>query len=212
MRSFALCLGIITFAVACSDASGPDQHASLTPRKPSDVRSSTGNIPPPPVDAAMNVTVGGVGTAAFNGTYLAGTGTTATGLSALAVSTQSSTSGGGNSWLNFDSKQPDGFGVTNTPNTRFQSTDNKLSGKGTLVFFGQFNVVIDQVLSFVANPDYGSPGVPCATITFTATVNGDPGHLGQVNAFDRDFCELYSSDKESYDSQGSFYSCDDEDW
>jgi hypothetical protein len=210
MKSLALCLGIIAFAASCSDATAPDRHALLTPREPSDVRGGGGgNIPPPPVDAAMNVTVSGVGTAAFDGTYFAGTGTTATGLSTFALSTDASTSGSGNSWVNFDNKQPDGFGVSNTANTRFQSTDQKLSGKGTLFFFGQFTVVIDEVLSFVANPNCGSPGVPCATITFTATVNGEPGHTGQVAAFDREFCEAYPVEG---DEGGSFYSCEDEDW
>jgi len=187
MKRFALALGVVAFVLACSDATtAPTSQIQLAPN--AHILSS-GRIPPPPVDAAITVTVSSVITSGpFNGTYFSN----GTSLLAAAASTEladPSLSVMGTAWLRFDNKQPDAFGTTASANARFQRTDQKLSGMGTLVING-VTVRIDEVTSFTAFPDCDLPGQPCAIIAFNATVNGESGHKGTAEAFDREFCNI----------------------
>jgi len=99
----------------------------------------------------------------------------------------------GTAWLRFDNNQPALYQTTTSANARFQRTDQKLSGRGTLVFLNTCVVVIDQVTEFIANPACFEAGEPCAEIVFTGTINGQPAR-GNVVAFDREFCEFFEGE------------------
>ncbi|HVS61360.1 MAG TPA: hypothetical protein VHE82_11770 [Gemmatimonadaceae bacterium] len=198
MKRFALALGVVAFVLACSDAT----TAPTSQLAPNAHILSSGRIPPPPVDAAITVTISSVITSGpFNGTYFSN----GTSLLAAAASTEladPSLSLMGTAWLRFDNNQPDAFGTTASANARFQRTDQKLSGMGTLVING-VTVSIDEVTSFTAFPDCDLPGQPCAIIAFNATVGGEPGHRGTAEAFDRAFCTFVPFGE----GGGGFYRC-----
>jgi hypothetical protein len=97
-------------------------------------------------------------------------------------------------WLKLDNSQPTPFG-TASGNAEFKAHGTDFSGAGTLIildFLGNpHTVIITSVEFFFANPECGVTGEVCAQIEFTATVDGDPGHQGQAEAFDKDTCTLY---------------------
>lgn len=195
MKRFALPIGALAFALACTDATSPDPH-SLTPRAPT-LDQGTGNIPPPPVDAAIEITVFSTPvTGFFTGVYFAN-GATPQSLTAALEAGDQQLAFNGTAWLRLDNTQA--FGSSASANARFQiiragTTDEKLSGTGTLKIPDAFGVIetirIVDVLSFTVNPHCDAFAIPCAHIEFTATVDSDPGvlHFGHADAFDREVC------------------------
>lgn len=176
----------LVFAVvyACTDSTAPARF--LTPKDPAPV--VLGDPPPPPVDVAVTFTVNShTVSGPFNGVYFRNGSSIASNVAAAEVGDQDIFSG--TAWLRLDNKQPDAFGTTASANARFKRTDDKLSGHGTLVIEGRV-VVITRVTSFTANPECGLSGEVCAFITFDATVDGESGHTGTAEAFDRETCEL----------------------
>jgi hypothetical protein len=197
MKRFALSLtaplfGALAFVAACTDATSPDSHAALRPEAPTPALQ--GNIPPPPTRTVVVITVASTPvTGIFTGVYFANGGSPEA-ASAAAELADEILGWNGTAWLRLDNTQT--LGPVNNPNSasanaRFQitkglTTDPNLSGRGTLVILGQ-RITIDRVTAFVPNPDC-FPGALCATIEFDASVNGEPGHHGTVQAFDREVC------------------------
>jgi len=105
-------------------------------------------------------------------------------------------------WLRLDNSQVAPNSVS--ANARFQLTDQKSSGHGTLIIYDvagvRHTVVIGAVTWITANPacDAPAPFVPCAVIHFDATVDGNPGQ-GDVRAFG---CELQTDE-----GGNQFYFC-----
>ena len=205
MKRFALSLslpvfGAFAFAVACSDAVSPDPHAALRPGIPNP--AIQGNLPPPPTATGIDVTVSTDGAAAplaitpaavctfasgaFEGTYFAN-GRNIESVNAATLIGDEQLAFEGTAWLRIDNAQPSELLTSASANARFQRTDQKFSGRGSLTFANGCVVQIDQVTSFIANPSCFEAGVPCAHITFTGTMGGLPAH-GTVDAFDREFC------------------------
>jgi len=195
MKRFALplplSLGVLAFALACTDATSPDRHAALTPKNPTLVEG-TGNIPPPPVDAAIEITVSSTPvTGLFTGVYFANAAVLPSVVAALAAD-DPDLAFSGTAWLRLDNTQA--FGSSASANARFQNTDGRLSGRGTLMIPDALGVVetirIVAVTSFTANPLCNAFVLPCAHIEFTATIDSDPGvtHFGHADAFDREVC------------------------
>jgi hypothetical protein len=188
MKSFPLLpLVALVFAVACSDATAPlNSHAFLTPKNPG--LGFVGDPPPPPVDAAINIEISShihlFG--AFDGAYFANGTSVESTVAAQSIGDESLTFEG-TAWLRINNVQPDLLGTSASANARFQRTEQKLFGTGTLMIEGH-PVTIDRVLTFQANPTCGVPGELCAVITFEATVDGISGHTGTAQAFDREFC------------------------
>lgn len=185
MKRFSLLpLVALVFAVgyACTDATAPaNSHSLLTPNGAA--LDKLGDPPPPPVDAAITFTISShTFTGAFNGVYFSN-GTTA--------------------WLRLDNRQPDAFETTASRNARFMRQDDKLFGMGTLVIDGR-EVVITEVTRFDPNSDCGTSGEVCAFITFNATVDGQSGHTGTAEAFDRETCTFVPPDGEG---SGGFFDC-----
>lgn len=179
---------VVAVAYACSDSMAPaNSTAYRTPKDPTLIQ--LGDPPPPPVDVAVTFTISShTFSGPFNGVYFANGHSLESSVAAAEVGDQSLTFDG-TAWLRLDNKQPDAFGTSTSANARFKTTDGRLSGNGRLVFAdGELVVVITEVTSFVANPQCGIPGDPCAFITFNATVNGVSGHTGTAEAFDRDTC------------------------
>lgn len=173
---------VFAVAYACTDSTAPaNSHASLVPKNPT--LAFLGDPPPPPVDAGIIITVSShvVLTAPFEGVYF---------------------SNGKTAWLQLNNSQLDGFGTSASANARFMRTDNKMSGHGTIVIDGH-TITIEEVTFFLANPECDTTGEPCATIMFDATVDGQPGHHGTANAFDREICTFVPPDGES----GGFFFC-----
>ncbi len=190
MKRFALpaSLGVLAFALACTDAISPDPHAGLTPKAPSLVQD-IGNIPPPPVDAAIEITVSSTPvTGLFTGVYFANAAVLESVAAALLAGDQE-LAFSGTAWLRLDNTQA--FGSTASANARFQNASGKLSGRGTLVIQGE-TIRIVEVTSFTANPNCHLLLFPCTVITFDATIDSDPGviHHGTAQAFDREVCEF----------------------
>ena len=207
MKRFALpsfqlvpILGVLALASACTDASAPDPHGSLRPGTPTP--AIQGNVPPPPARTAVVITVASTPvTGIFSGVYFANGGI----LESLAASGELAdpTLGwNGTAWLRLDNTQTLSA-VSASANARFQITRGSLSdplagnlsGRGTLVIEGH-KITIDRVTSFTPNPNCNFPTLPCAVITFDASVDGDPGHHGVAAAFDREFC---TADPEFWD-------------
>jgi hypothetical protein len=196
MKRFALPIGALAFALACTDATSPDPHASLTPRAPA-LGQDIGNLPPPPVDAAIEITVSSTPVfGLFTGTYFANGAAAASVTAALAANDQE-LAFNGTAWLRLDNVQ--GFGSTASANARFQvihalTDEEKRSGHGTLVIQGE-TIRIVEVTSFTSNPTCSNlTFIPCAVITFTATIDSDPTgelHHGTAEAFNREVCEFF---------------------
>jgi len=205
MRRFALphpvpLLGILAFVVACTDANSPDPHASLRPASPTP--AVQGNLPPPPTRTGINVVVESSGgsaftaalssqvctfaSGAFEGVYFSN-GKTIESLAAAQQLADPTLAFDGTAWLRIDNAQPSLLQTSASANARFQRTDQKLSGKGSLTFANGCVVVINNVTSFFPNPSCNAPGEACAVITFDGTIDGQPA-TGSVQAFDREFC------------------------
>jgi len=205
MKRFALplplSLGVLAFALACTDATSPNRHAALTPKDPTLVEG-TGNLPPPPVDAAIEITVSSTPvTGLFTGVYFANAAVLPSVVAALDAGDEE-LAFSGTAWLRLDNVQ--GFGSTATANARFQNTDGRLSGRGTLVIEGH-TIRIDAVTSFTFTPNCHLSLFPCAVITFDATVDGESGHHGTAQAFDREVCTFV------FPIEGSpFFTCPDQ--
>lgn len=190
MKRFALPLGVLAFALACTDATSPDPQ-SLTPRAPA-LGQDIGNLPPPPVDAAIEITVFSTPvTGLFTGTYFAN-GAAPASVTAALNANDPELAFNGTAWLRLDNTQT--FGSTASANARFQvihalTGEEKRSGHGTLVIQGE-TIRIVEVTSFTANPNCRLTLLPCAVITFDATMDSDPGviHHGTAEAFDREVC------------------------
>src|ERR1700686_3895125 len=76
MKRFALplsLLAVLVFAQACTDATSPDRHATLTPTNPLVV---LGNVPPPPTKSAVVIRVASLDVLVgeFTGVYFASGG------------------------------------------------------------------------------------------------------------------------------------------
>jgi hypothetical protein len=147
------------------------------------------------VDAAIEITVSSTPVfGLFTGTFFAN-GAAAPSVTAALQANDPELAFNGTAWLRLDNVQ--GFGSTASANARFQvihagTTDEKLSGHGTLVIQGE-TIRIVQVTSFTSNPTCSNlTFIPCAVITFDATIDSDPGvtHHGFVEAFNREVCDF----------------------
>lgn len=215
MKRFALShslpvLGALAFAMACSDATSPDPHSALRPGTPNP--AVQGNLPPPPtrtaVDVSVTSTTGGAAplaptvnatlflNAVFTGVYFANPSLE----SAAAANEVGDLSLVTAAWLRLDNKQTPPNSVS--ANARFQLTDQKSSGHGTLTIYDAFGaphtVVIGAVTWDFANPSCDAIFVVCARIRFDATVDGNPGS-GTADAFG---CELQTDE-----GGNQFYYC-----
>lgn len=211
MKRFALSLsvpvlGALAFAMACSDAVSPDPHAALRPGRPNPALQ--GNLPPPPTRTGTDVTVSTTGGAAplaittssvctfasgaFQATYFAN-GRNIESVNAATLIGDAQLAFEGTAWLRFDNAQPAELLTSASANARFQTTDQKLFGRGSLTFSNGCVLVIDQVTSFTANPSCTSAGELCAQINFTGTLNGQPAE-GSVFAFNIESCELFTGE------------------
>ncbi|HEX9310518.1 MAG TPA: hypothetical protein VF887_06885 [Gemmatimonadaceae bacterium] len=175
----------------------------MTPANPTLVQG-TGNIPPPPVDAAIQITVFSTPVSGlFTGVYFANAAVLPSVVAALDAS-DPDLAFSGTAWLRLDNTQ--GFGSTASANARFQNTSGNLSGRGTLVIEGE-TIHIVAVTSFTANPNCHLTLFPCAVITFDATIDSDPGvtHHGTATAFDKEVCTFV------YPIEGSpYFTCPNE--
>jgi hypothetical protein len=181
-------VAVVVVALSCRDATSPaNSHALLAP-KGVDL-GFFGEAPPPPADVAITFTISSVTfSGPFNGVYFSNPAHIASAVAAAEVGDQALTFDG-TAWLRLDNKQPDAFGTSASTNARFQTSNGKLSGHGTLVIAGHV-VVITEVTSFTANPDCLITGELCAAVTFNATVDGESGHSGSAQAFNKESCEF----------------------
>lgn len=200
MKRFALpvsLLVVLVFAQACTDATSPDRHATLTTTNP----ILDGNVPPPPTTTAVVITVSSfpVVTGLFTGVYFANGGSSLS-VAAATELADATLAWNGTAWLRLDNTQT--FGSMASANTRFQvtrglTTDPIFSGRGTLTIEG-FTIRIVEVISFTANPDCSAIILPCAHIVFHATVDGEPPgtplHTGTADAFDTESCEFFTDE------------------
>jgi hypothetical protein len=192
-------LGVLAFVLACADATSPDPHAALRPGAPTPALQ--GNLPPPPTRTAIEVNVSSTSTTsfaatlstsctfasgAFEGAYFSN-GKNIEAAVAAAQLDDPSLAFEGTAWLRIDKSQL-ALGTSASANARFQRTDQKLSGKGSLVFANGCVVVINEVTAFIANPSCTATGELCAFISFNGTINGQPA-TGTVEAFDFNTCQ-----------------------
>jgi hypothetical protein len=189
MKRFALpsLLAVLVFAQACTDATSPDRHATLTPKNPTHLVS--GNVPPPPTATAIIISVSSdVLVGEFTGVYFANGASIDATVASMELGDES-LGFLGTAWLRLDNTQT--LGSLASANARFQvtsglTTDPNFSGRGTLTISGH-TITIDRVTFFAPNPNC-LLGALCATIKFDASVDGISGHHGTVQAFDRAVC------------------------
>jgi hypothetical protein len=205
MKRFPLLLSLVAvvFAAACMDSTSPaNSHALLSAKNPD---RFLGNPPPPPVDAAIAVTINSPGFAIFTGVYFSNGKISDDGVPVETFD--------GTAWLRLDNKQPTPYG-TASPNTRFMVKDlDPPTGMGTLSFLEGANVVtyrivrVNDFTRFNSCGASGFPTSPCAIISFTAEVVGGPPcdlgtfvgcHSGNAAAFDKASCLVD-------DGEGGFY-------
>jgi len=181
-----LSLVAFVFAIACTDATSPNSPR-LAPKSPD--LGFRGEAPPPPADVALTIEISSVTfSGSLSGVYFSNPAHIASAVAAAEVGDQALTFDG-TAWLRLDNKQPDGFGTSASANARFQTSNGRLSGHGTLVIAGHV-VVITEVTGFFANPDCLVTGEICATVTFNATVDGETGHTGRGQAFNKESCDV----------------------
>jgi hypothetical protein len=188
MKRYSLLpLVAVVFAVACTDATSPaNSHALLTPKNPE--LGILGNPPPPPVDAAIDVTISSDPFSGwFTGVYFSNGSTVESAAAAAEIGDQSLTFLG-TAWLRLDN-MASGLGTNASANARFKRSDDKFFGVGTLIIDGHV-VVITEVTGFNANEFCDTLGESCATIQFDATVDGEAGHHGTAQAFNKAGCTL----------------------
>jgi hypothetical protein len=210
MKRYSLLLLVlvaVVFAVSCRDTTSPaGSRALLSPRNPELV--VIGNKPPPPVDAAIAVTVNSPGQAVFTGVFFNN--------GKLSPEGDPIETFDGTAWLRFDNMQPD-LGGTASPNARFMVKGDDRNcpldpstcptGQGTLTIEGVV-YTIASVQSFRRVATCGTGGEPCATIHFTLACQGDlitdcngtREHGADIFAFDRSSCLV---DKNNF----SYYVC-----
>jgi hypothetical protein len=178
----------VVVALSCRDATSPANSHALVAPKGADL-GFTGEEPPPPADVAITFSLSSTPfSGPFSGVYFSNPAHISSAVAAAEVGDLALTSDG-TAWLRLDNKQPDGSLTTASANARFQTSNGKLSGKGTLVIRGHV-VVITEVTSFGSNPHCLDTGELCASITFNATVDGESGHTGSANAFNKASCDL----------------------
>ena len=178
-----LSLVAFVFAIACTDATSPNRR--LAPKSPD--LGFRGEEPPPPADVAITFSISSVTfSGPFNGVYFSNPAHIAAAVAAAEVGDQALTFDG-TAWLRLDNTQPDAFGTSTSANARFQTSNGNLSGRGTLVIAGHV-VVITEVTSFTANPKCLITGELCSFVTFNATVDGESGHTGTAEAFNKESC------------------------
>lgn len=203
MKRFPLLLSLVAvvLAAACMDSTSPaNSHALLSAKNPD---RFLGNPPPPPVDAAIAVTINSPGQAVFTGVFFNNGKISDDGLS-------SEETLDGTAWLRFDNKQPDlgGLSGTASPNARFMVKGDDTAcpvdpstcptGKGTLTVEGVVYTIV-SVQSFIRFSfcETGFGGEPCAKIHFTVTClsepitvdcNGTTPHIADLSAFDKARC------------------------
>jgi hypothetical protein len=205
MKRFALpsLLAVLVFAQACTDATSPDRHATLTPTNPHAV---LGNVPPPPTRSAVVISVASsVLVGEFTGVYFASGGSSSSAAAADELA-DATLAWNGTAWLRLDNTQT--LGSLASANARFQvtrglTTDPNFSGRGTLTISGH-KITIDRVTFFAPNPDC-LPGALCATIEFDASVDGVAGHHGTVQAFDMAVCTSVFIPDETVESGGFYF-------
>jgi len=158
---------VFAAAYACTDSTAPANAPTLLARNASVV---LGDPPPPPVDAGIIISVNSSVSlrGPFDGVYF---------------------SQGKTSWLQVNNGPANAFGTSASANARFKASGDKFSGMGTLMIEGH-TVVITAVTRFDANPSCGITGGLCAFIVFDATVDGETGHTGTAEAFDKAACTL----------------------
>jgi hypothetical protein len=187
MKRFPLLpLVALVFAAvsACTDSTAPANAPTLLARNASIV---LGDPPPPPVDAAINVTIDPIASSVVTSSvFTSGVVADIGGASGAFNGTYFSK---GTSWLRFDNKQPDNFGTTTSANARVHSTADKFFGNGTLEF-DHVAFMIVEVTDFNANPSCNVAGEFCAQIEFIAVDKNGGRHNGHMEAFDREFCSF----------------------
>src|SRR5205814_8407356 len=95
-------LAVAVFAMACTDATSPDPHSKLAPRS---VLPDLGHLPPPPVDAAIEITVFSTPvTGFFTGTYFANASVIESVAAAFAAGDEA-LAFSGTAWLRLDNSQ-----------------------------------------------------------------------------------------------------------
>jgi hypothetical protein len=193
MKPFKLLpLLAVVVVLSCRDATSPaNSHALLAP-KGVDL-GFQGEAPPPPADVAITFDISSVlFSGPFNGVYFNNGATLESIVAAAEVGDQSLTTQG-TAWLRLDNKQPDAFGTVASANARFQRSNDRLLGMGTLTIAGH-KVIITKVTDFYANEECLITGELCASVTFEATVDGYSGHSGNARAFNRESCEFIAED------------------
>ena len=194
----------VVFAVSCRDSTSPaGSHALLAPRNPD--LGVTGNKPPPPVDAVIDISINSPSHAIFTGVFFNNGKISDVGEPVETFD--------GTAWLRLDNQQPTPFG-TASPNMRFMVKDmDPPTAAGTLSFLEGANVVtyrIVKMLDFTRFNSCGTSGFPtspCAVISFIAEdVNGPPCNLddplnanggchdGNAAAFDKASCLSFNGD------------------
>jgi hypothetical protein len=186
----------VVFAVSCRDTTSPaNSHKLLSPP---DIAGIVGKPPPPPVDAAIAVTITSLpATAIFTGVFF-NNGSIHDDGSGVAETFD------GMAWLRFDNKQPDAIwpfsSAATSANARFMvKGDDRnclvdpstcATGNGTLTI-GGVDYKIVEVFSFERFSSCGlSPEAPdpCAHIEFRVTDPAGGSHVGRLIAFDKSEC------------------------
>jgi hypothetical protein len=186
-KTYLLSAALLTVITACSDPTSTSPHSALTVKSPSPLLK--GNTPPPPVDAAITIEVASSIRLAgvFTGKYFSNGSLIESQLAAEDIG-DPTLAFAGTAWLKFDNS-PLSAAASASANARFQISNDKLFGSGTFTILGHI-IRIVQVTSFIPNPACNVPGEPCAQITFEATVDGEPGHIGSVQAYDNELCRI----------------------
>jgi len=217
MKRFSLLsVALLFFAVACSDSPAPG--TSLTAPRSALLAGAPGNSPPPPVDAyvageidgappsgasAVSAPLGGL--AVFDpaapipfvadGRFFSNEESIQAAI-ALGTLTVEAAEQSGHAWLQLnDAPAFPQYDVSS--NAKFKKQGERLSGQGTITVTQGGDVIlirIDQVLSFVSNPECGTTRF-CGNVVFTATVSVNGGQAtprtGRVTIINRQFlCEV----------------------
>jgi hypothetical protein len=182
----------VVVAAACMDSTSPAKSHALV--SPTDIAGVVGKPPPPPVDAAIAVTITSLpATAIFTGVFFNNGKVSDVGEPVATFD--------GTAWLRFDNKQPDLNGTT-SPNARFMVHDAFTpTGNGTLTI-GGVDYKIVEVFSFERFSSCGlSEEVPdpCAHIEFRVTDPAGGSHGGHLIAFDKSECLVTGKDGLEYD-------------
>ena len=184
MKRFPLLLPLVAVVVAaaCMDSTSPaNSHALVSP---TDIAGIVGKPPPPPVDAAIAVTINSPGQAVFTGVFFNNGFISDDGSDATETLD-------GTAWLRFDNKQPNlgSLSGTASPNARFMvKGDETPTGKGTLTIEGvEYTIVSVQSFIRFSFCETGFGGEPCAKIHFTVT-DGVKEHPADLSAFSQTRC------------------------